>query len=196
MGPQPSVPYHRYVLPIWARRPRTAVILPALLLVLWSPSVARADNGGAPAGTGGVPGPDPSTQFAPDPAPSARQQASTPPASAPARATAPATVAPTTVVATPQSRSHRRHTGAKHRRAHRAHPARHISRPASARPLPALFVSSLDVALHVPVPPAGASAHSPGDALVLAAIALLLLVFTGLMVVRTSAQVLRRERPA
>ena len=196
MGPQPSVPQHWYVLPIWARRPRTAVILPALLLALSFPGLAGADSGGVPAGNGGVRGPDPSTQFAPDPAPSARQQVSTPPTSAPVHSTAPATVAPTTVVTTPQSQPHRRHTAAKHRRAHRAHPARQIGKSATAPRLSALFGSSVDVALRLPAPPARAAAQGPGDALVLAAVALLLLVFTGLMVVRTSAQVLRRERPA
>jgi hypothetical protein len=205
MGPQPSVPHHRYALPIWARRPRTAVILPALLLVLAIPGAAHAGR------SGGMPSPDPSNQISPDPAPSGGvfgrhgtggqappQQTSTPRTSPPAGSTAPAAPVPTKGVTSPgssPSRSHRRHTVATPRRTHSAHPGRHVKKPASARPLPALFVSSLNLALHAPISSASASAHAPGDALVLAAIALLLLVFTGLLVVRTSAQVLGRERP-
>jgi hypothetical protein len=65
----------------------------------------------------------------------------------------------------------------------------------AARRVPPIFASSLGLALNVPVSLAADAPHDSSDVLLFAAIALVLFVFGGLMVVRTTAQVLRRERP-
>jgi hypothetical protein len=205
MRPQPSVPRNWYARPTWARTLRTAAVLPVLLLVLFLPGAAYA-------GGGGVPSPDPSTQIAPDPAPSggelgthggggqtpAQQPAapSTPsvsPTSPSASQSVPVTTSPASTVhaatTTHHKPRHHRHVVAKH------HGAPHVKVDPAPR-LSTLFASSLTLALHAPTPVARVEGGGSGDALALAAIALLLLVVTSLMVVRTSAQVLRRERPA
>jgi hypothetical protein len=185
-----------------------------VVLALLLPSAAAA------AGSGGIPSPDPSTQIAPDPAPSggeigshggggqAPQHApstrSTPSVGqsnpAPVRSTPPAATAPTSSgsAAVPAGvKTHRRHAAAKHRRAHHATTGPKI-RVEAARRHPATFASTLDVALDLPgTAPADAVAdHSLDDIFLLASIALVLFVLGGLMVVRSSAEMMRRERPA
>jgi hypothetical protein len=169
-------------------------------------------------GSGGVPSPDPSTQIAPDAAPSggalgfhgtggkaAPKPTSTPSPRVtqsypPVGSTAPAQVAPTSTAQRATTAKHRarpRHTAATHPRANQASGAHHV-RVEAARRVPALFASSLALALHVSGPahlPSDPSDES-GDVLLLGAIALLLFVFGGLMIVRATSQVMRRERPA
>jgi hypothetical protein len=201
----PSASVSRNTWP-WARTRRAAGALTAVAVVLFLPATA------AVAGQGGIPSPDPSHEFAPDPAPSGGQPATAggtagpapqpshraPPAAStpPARDSqpvAPATAAPSgaAVRSAPARQRVRRH----HRRAAKHSPAQ-LPRPtahhthALARP----FVATLRLAFA----PAGTSietAGGPGDALGLAALALLLLVVAGLLVVRASAQLLQRERP-
>ena len=107
---------------------------------------------------------------------------------------------PTSTAQHATSAKHRprpRHTAATHRRAHQASGAHHL-RVKAARRVPSLFAPTLALAVHVPGPahlPSDASAES-GDVLLLGAIALLLFVFGGLMMVRATTQVMRRERPA
>lgn len=214
MSPQPSVLRNWYALPIWARTRRTAAVLPVVLLVLGIPSLADAR------GSGGVPGPDPSTQIAPDPAPSGGefgfhgtggqtppQQGSTPttprgtpstPSTSPVSSSGPAQVAPAGTAhraTTAKHRARHHHAAATHRGAHKAARALHV-RVAAARRVPGIFAASLDLDLGAPFSPAEVAAGDSGDALVLAAVALLLFVFAGLMVVRRSAEALQRERPA
>ena len=202
-----------YAQQAWARIRRTGPVLPVVALALLLPATAGA------AGSGGVPSPDPSTQIAPDPAPSGGeigthggggkappQPASTPNAPsagqsnpAPAGSTAPAATAPTSTgrVAPATHRKARRHHAAAKRR--RAHPA---SRPGvkveAAQRRPATFATTLDVTLPLPVlaPAAAAAGHSIDDIFLLASIVLVLFVLGGLMVVRSSAELMRRERPA
>jgi hypothetical protein len=204
--PRPSVLCSWYSLPVWARVRKTAAVLPAVLLVLLLPGAARAGGGG------GVPSPDASTQIAPDPAPSGgefgshgaggqapQRQSSTPtsprvtPSNPGVSSSTPASGTPTsTVHAAPAAHS-------KHRHRHQpVHHARHAPRAhvEASRRVPAFFASSLGVAFHVPAPAPSDAAGESGDVLLFAAIALLLFVFSGLMVVRTTAQAMHRERPA
>jgi hypothetical protein len=177
------------------------------------PAVAHAS------GSGGMLSPDPSTQIAPDPAPSGGEVGfhgtggkappepiSNPtsprvtPSNPPVGSTGPAQGARTSTAQRATTAKHRtrpRHTAATHRRAHQASRSHHV-RVEAARRVPALFASTLALALHVAGPahlPSDASGES-GDALLLGAIALLLFVFGGLMMVRATTQVMRRERPA
>jgi hypothetical protein len=203
-----------YARTVWARIRRTGPVLPVVALALLLPVPAAA------AGSGGMPSPDPSTQIAPDPAPSGgeigshgaggqapQQHTSTPstpstgqstPASAgsnPTAATAPTSTG--RAAATSHRKAHRRHAAATHRRAHHATSGPQVKVEAAQR-RPATFATTLDLALHMPVsaPAAAAATHGLDDIFLLASIALLLFVFGGLMVVRSSAEVMRRERPA
>jgi hypothetical protein len=192
----------------WARTRRAAAALSAVAIALFLPATA------AVAGQGGIPSPDPSEQFAPDPAPSGGQPATaggtpaappqpsqrhTPPVTSTPPAPQSHPVAPLTrpasdaaVRSAPATHRvrHHHHQAAKPSTAHRPRTAVHHTR-ALARP----FAATLRLAFAPPsrsIDPAG----GPDDALGLAALALLLLVVTGLLVVRTSTQLLRRERPA
>jgi hypothetical protein len=173
-------------------------------LALLLPGVAHAAGGG-------VPSPDPSTQIAPDPAPSGgehgtngaggqapQQQQPSTHSTPPVNSSAPVTTTPaTSTPASAQPQVHRRHrTAPAHKRVHhRAQPAPRNARPVGVRRLSDLFVASVSPALRTPAPAPDVGSHSE-DALMLASIALLLFVFGGLMVMRTSAHVLRGERPA
>jgi hypothetical protein len=201
----PSASVSRNIWP-WARTRRAAGALTAVAVVLLLPA------GAAVAGQGGIPSPDPSQEFAPDPAPSGGQPVSTGgtagPPPQPSHQTPPATSTPVArdshpaapVTAAPfgaavrsaparQPARHRHRRAAKPSIAHRPRPAVH-----RAPPLTRPFVATLRLAF---APPGGSieAAGGPGDALGLAALALLLLVLTGLLVVRASAQLLQRERP-
>jgi len=195
----------------WARTRRAAGALTAVALALFLPATA------ALATQGGIPSPDPSEQFAPDPAPSGGQPATaggkasppsqpsqpsqpvTPPAArAPAppvtRIAAPDTTAPSRATASgAPAKQHVRH---RHHRAVTAAsaPARPHATSHRAHALTRPFVATLRLAF---APPAKSieAAGGPPDALALAALALILLVVTGLLVVRASSQLLRRERP-
>lgn len=190
----------------WARTRRAAGALTAVAVVLFLPASA------AVAGQGGIPSPDPSQEFAPDPAPSGGQPATaggTPgPAPQPSHQTPPVTSAPPAHHGHPVTPATSAPSGAATRSAPATQPARHRHRQAAKpsiahRPRPAVhrahplarpFVATLRLAF---TPPRGSieAAGGPGDALGLAAVALLLLVLSGLLVVRASAQVLQRERP-
>lgn len=210
MKPPASVLSNSYARPFWAPTPRAAAVVTALALALSLPGMAYA-------GTGGTPSPDPSSQIAPDPAPSGgeigshgaggqapRQQSTAPsspsvtpsPSVAPAVPSSPTPAAAARAAASAHRRTHHHPAVSKRHKVHDAQTAR-LQRADPVRPLSTLFVSSLRPALHAPgLAPAAGAQDGPGDALVLASLALLLLVVTGLMTVRTSAQVLRRERPA
>jgi hypothetical protein len=90
----------------------------------------------------------------------------------------------------------RHHAAGKHRRQHHA-TSRPQARVEAAQRRPATFAASLALALRVPVAaPVAAAGHGFDDIFLLASIALLLFVLGGLMVVRSSARVMRQERPA
>jgi hypothetical protein len=205
MSRKASVSNNSHHRPRWAPKV-AATALPIVVLALACPLAAAQSS------NGGVPSPDPSTQFSPDPAPSGGQFASNggghaPPRSAPSPQhvstaptgnSGPSSAAPTTV-------AHTTGTAAHHRPRHRtapAHRSRHHSRsapdtsPSPVHKLTALFATSPLPALQLPGPAATAADSGSGDALVLASVALLLLVMTGFLVVRASARVLQGERPA
>jgi hypothetical protein len=202
-----------YAQQAWARTRRTGPVLPVVALALLLPAAASA-------GSGGLPSPDPSTQIAPDPAPSGGeigthgaggkappQPASIPNAPsagqsnpAPAGSTAPAVTAPTSTgqaAATATRQPHRHHAAAKHRRAHHA-TSRPQARVETAHRRLARFATTFDLALPMPVsaPAAAAGPHSLDDIFLLASIALVLFALGGFIVVRSSAEVMRWERPA
>jgi len=203
-----------YAQQAWARIRRTGPVLPVVALALLLPAAAGA------AGSGGLPSPDPSTQIAPDPAPSGGeigshggggkappQPASTPNAPsagqsnpAPAGSAAPAVTAPTITgqaAAAATRQPHRHHVAAKHRRAHHA-TSRPQAKVETAHRRLARFATTLHLALPMPVsaPAAAAGPHSLDDIFLLASIAMVLFALGGLIVVRSSAEVMRRERPA
>jgi hypothetical protein len=201
----PSASVSRNTWP-WVRTRRAAGALAAVTVALLLPATA------AVAGQGGIPSPDPSREFAPDPAPSGGQPVSTGgtagPPPQPSRQTPPAASAPTAPVSHTPSAATAAPSGAAVRSAPARQPARHRhrraakpsiahrSRPAvhRAHPLARPFVATLRLAF---TPPGRSieAAGGPGDVLGLAALALLLLVLSGLLVVRASAQLLQRERP-
>jgi hypothetical protein len=203
-----------YAHQVWARIRRTGPVLPVVVLALMLPSAAAA------AGSGGIPSPDPSTQIAPDPAPSggeigshggggqAPQHAPSTPSTpsvgqsnpAPVRSTtqaAPASTSTGRAAVPAHLKARRRHVAVRHRPAHHATTGPQVKVDA-ARRHSATFASTLDVALDVPVsaPAAAVNGHSLDDIFLLASIVLVLFVLGGLMMVRSSAEVMRRERPA
>jgi hypothetical protein len=164
----------------------------AAVLILLLASSASASS---------LPGPDPSP-LAPDPAPSAGQ-ASQPAAPAPSAASAPASgggpgSTPTISVAkrhtTAQAPKSRKHRGTPASSSRNPHRKRHKS-GSPRKGFSAAFVAQLRPAFDLPGS-AAATAKGRSDALGLAAIALLLLVVTGVLVVRTSAELLQRGRAA
>jgi hypothetical protein len=149
-----------------------------------------------------LPGPDPSP-LAPDPAPSSGQ-ASQAAAQGPSAASAPASTGgaaatPTTSVArhhtAAQPSKPRKHRGTPTSSSRHPHSKRHQSDRPTTKGFSAAFVAKLRPAFDLPGS-AAATANGHSDALGLAAIALLLLVVTGVLVVRTSAELLERGRAA
>jgi hypothetical protein len=99
--------------------------------------------------------------------------------------------------ATRHQKARRHQAAAKHRRVH--HPTHKPQvKVEAAQRVPDTFATTLEVALHLPVsaPAAAAAGHSLDDIFLLASIALVLFVLGGLMVMRSSAEVMRQERPA
>ena len=183
-------------------------VTPAVLAIaLALPPMAEASGGG-------VPSPDPSPQPAPDSAPSGGQAptaggapgpAAHPASKASARVTTRPVIGTARASAVPArsvtvqptalgGSAARRGRGKAPSRPRHAHHERQATTH-SIRDLAAPFIAKLQPPFHT-LGPASAAERKPGHALGLAAIALLLLVVTGLVVVRTSAQRLRSERPA